>query len=121
MEVLFALAILVPVCFSMIGINLYIARAADSARLTTTALEDVHTVIERIRDTSRNSLNQVVATFPNGQAVASAASMPAQNNEQITVNYAGTGADPLVVTVRATWTDGGRNMIRDIVTQVTQR
>lgn len=122
MEVLFALAILIPVCFSIIGINYYSARAADSARLTTTAIHDAHTVIERLRVESQDGLAQVVATYPNGQPVpAGIAAMSAESGEQIIVNYADPGADPLDVTVTVTWTDAGRNMRKDLVTQITQR
>ena len=117
-EVLFAIAILVPVCFAVIGINFYMTRAADSARMTITALQDAHTVIERIRDASRQGLNRVTTNFPDGQAVPGFANL---TNEQIVVDYANPAADPLATTVTATWTDGGRNMRRDLSTQITQR
>ena len=118
LEVLFAIAILLPVFFAILGVNFYMARATDSARMTTTAIQDAHTVIERMRDASRQELNQVTTNFPDGQTLVGFTNL---TNEQIVVDYANPNADPLSATVTVTWTDNGRNMQRNLATQITQR
>ncbi len=117
-EILFSLAVIIPVLLGIIGITTYSLRIADTARTTTTAVQDAHTVIERIRNTSTNGLNQVVATYPTGQAVAGFNNL---TNEQIVVTYPNAAADPLAITVTVTWSDQNRNMSRSLWTQVTRR
>ncbi len=53
-EILFALAIVIPVLLGIIGVTSYSLRIGETARMTTTAVQDAHTVIERIRNTSKN-------------------------------------------------------------------
>ncbi|MBI4372854.1 MAG: hypothetical protein HY585_03920, partial [Candidatus Omnitrophica bacterium] len=118
--VLFALGIIVPAIFAVIGINYYMIHASENARQATTALQDAHSVIEGIRNSSKQGLSQVLADYPDGQAVGGFANL---TNERIEVDYAEVTDDPLVVTVTVTWTDPGGGDIRRRVleTQVTQR
>ena len=118
MEVVLALAILIPAVFAIIGANHYMIRMSESSRRITTALQDAHTLIERIRNTSEQGLNQVTAAYPSGGAVAGFLNLP---GEQITVTYPSASADPLAITVMVNWTDQGRAMSRSLSTQVTQR
>ena len=83
-ELMFALAILVPVTLAIISANVYALRVSETARGVTVAMQDAHTIIERVRNTSKQGLAQVVATFPSGQVVANAATLP---GEQVTVTY----------------------------------
>ncbi len=117
-EILFAVAIVIPVLLGIIGVTVYSLRVTDSARMITTAVQDAHTVIERIRNISGNGLSQVTATYPSGQAVAGFNNLTA---EQIVVTYPNAAADPLAVTVTVTWSDQNRNMSRSLWTQVTRR
>ncbi|MBI4395079.1 MAG: type II secretion system protein [Candidatus Omnitrophica bacterium] len=122
LEMLFALGIIIPAIFAVIGINYYMIHASENARQATTALQDAHSVIEGIRNSSAQGLSRVIANYPNGQAVAAFTGLNL-TNERITVSYANVNADPLVVTVTVTWTDPGGGDIRTRVleTQVTQR
>lgn len=117
-ELLFAICVMIPVLFGIISVTYYTLRAGETSRKVMTALQDAHTVIEQIRRESDQSLNQVVATFPNGLAVSGFNTL---TNEQIVVSYADPNADPLAVTVTVNWTDQGRAMTRVLSTQVTNR
>ena len=118
LELAFALAILAPILLAVIGVNLYALRAGESSRQITTAMQDAHTIIEQIRDTSEQGLNQVLTEFPDTQAVSGFSNL---TNEQATVNYNDVNADPLVTTVTVQWTDRGRSINRALTTQITQR
>lgn len=118
LEVLFVMAIMIPALLSIIGVNLYAIRAGESARGITKAVQDAHTIIERIRDKSKQGLSQVVATYLSGQAVGGFTNL---TNERVVVSYPNSNADPLTITVTVSWLDRGRTMARALTTQVTQR
>ncbi len=118
LELLFVMAIMIPALLGIIGVNLFAIRAGESARQITKAIQDANTTIERIRDTSKQSLAQVTSTYPNGQTVSGFSNL---TSEQVVVTYANTSADPLAVTVTVTWSDRGRTMSRALTTQVTKR
>ncbi len=117
-ELMIALAIIVPVLLGAIGLNVYVFRISERSRRVVVALEDAHTVIERIRNTSETSLAQVATTYPSGQAVAGFNNLP---SEQVTVTYPNAAADPLVMTVTVNWSDRQGTMTRALATQVTHR
>ena len=129
LELVFAMAIMIPLLLGIIGVNVYALHAGETSRSITTATQHAHTVIEQIRNKSRQGLSQAVAAYPNNQAFTSSALATAlsiqQSNlltgEQITVSYVDTNADPLAVTANVSWTDLGRNMQRSFKTWVTQR
>lgn len=119
-EVLMALLVVIPVILGTIGVNIYTYRTSETSRNTMTAVQDANTVVERIRNVaSGQGLNQVVATYPSGQAVSGFANL---TNEQVVVTYPSSTADPLAITITVTWQDPqGRAMSRALVTQVTRR
>jgi type II secretory pathway pseudopilin PulG len=118
-EILVAIAIVIPVLMGMIGVNLYTFRAGETSRSVMTAMQDGHTVIESIRNVANNQgLAAVTANFPSGQAVAGFANLTSQ---QVIVTYPNAAQDPLQITVTVTWDDRGRAMSRSLVTQVTRR
>lgn len=117
-ELMFSICITIPVLFGIIGVTYYTLRAGETSRNVMKALQDAHTVIERIRNVSNTSLSQVVTTFPNGQAVSGFSNL---TSEQVVVSYANTAADPLAVTVTVNWTDQGRTLTRALTTEVTHR
>ncbi|MBI4549473.1 MAG: prepilin-type N-terminal cleavage/methylation domain-containing protein [Candidatus Omnitrophica bacterium] len=118
-ELLVAIAIVIPVLMGMIGVNLYTFRVGETSRSVMTAMQDGHSVIESIRNVANNQgLNAVAANFPSGQAVAGFANL---TNEQIIVTYPNAAQDPLQITVTVTWLDRQRAMSRSLVTQVTRR
>jgi len=82
------------------------------------AIQDAHTVIERIRNLSQTSLAQVTSTYPSGQTVSGFSNLP---SEQVTVTYPNSNADPLAITVSTSWTDRQGSMTRSLATQVTHR
>lgn len=118
-EILVALLIIIPVLLGLIGVNIYTFRAAESSKMIITAIQDAHTVIERIRYVATNQgLAQVVLNYPSGQAVAGFTNL---DNEQIVVTYPNALADPLAITVSVNWRDHSRSMTRSLLTQVTRR
>ncbi len=117
-ELLLALMVTVPALLTLMGLIAYNTRVAETSRGIMAAMQDAHTVIERMRDVSEQGLDQVTTTYPDGEAVAGFASLP---NEQIIVDYTDTGVDPLAVTVTVTWRDRNRLMTRALTTQITQR
>lgn len=117
-ELILAVAIILPVLLGAIGLNVYVFRATETSRRTMVALQDAHTVVERIRNTSETSLSAVTSAYPDSQAVTGFSNLP---SEQITVDYANINADPLDLIVTVSWLDRGRTMVRNLSTQVTKR
>src|SRR3989338_8574101 len=101
-ELMIALCIVLPVLLGAIGLNVYIFRLAETSRRSTVAIQDAHTVIEQIRNTSKTNLAQVVTNYPNGQAAAGFNNLP---SEQVIVTYPNASADPLAITVTVNWSD----------------
>lgn len=117
-ELIIAISIVVPVLLGAIGLNVYVFRMNETSRRAVVALQDAHTVIERIRNTSETSLAQVTSIYPSGQAVSGFSNLP---SEQVTVTYPNASADPLAITVTVSWTDRQGPMTRSLATQVTHR
>ena len=117
-ELIIDTAIILPVLLSAIGLNFYVFRNSETSRQTMIAIQDAHTVIERIRNRSETSLASVTGNYPNNQTVSGFSNLP---SEQITVSYVNTSADPLDVSVTASWSNRGRTMSRTLNTQVTKR
>ncbi len=117
-ELIISLAIIVPVLLGAIGLNVYVFRMNETSRRAVVALQDAHTVIERIRNLSETSLAQVTSTYPSGQTVSGFSNLP---SEQVTVTYPNASTDPLVITVTASWVDRQGAMNRSLATQVTHR
>lgn len=117
-ELMFALAILIPVALIAVNVNSLMAGRVRTARLITIALHDANTVMERIRDTSDLGLSQIVSSYPSGQAVSGFANLP---NEAVVVQYPDPNANPLAITVSVEWTDSGRLMRRVLTSYVTTR
>lgn len=117
-ELMIALAIVLPVLLGSVGLNVYVFRAAETSRRGIVALQDAHTMIERIRNTSENGLSQVTSTYPSGSTVSGFSNLP---SEQVTVTYPNANADPLAITVTVTWADRQGTMTRTLATQVTRR
>lgn len=117
-ELIIALSVIVPVLLGSIGLNVYVFRMTETSRRAMVAVQDAHTVIERIRNVSKTSLVQVVSTYPSGQTVSGFSNLP---SEQVTVTYPNASADPLAITVTVNWTDRQGTMTRSLATQVTHR
>lgn len=117
-ELIIALSIIVPVLLGTIGLNVYVFSINETSRRAMIAVQDAHTVIERIRNVSKTSLAQVVTTYPNGKAVSGFSNLP---SEQVIVTYPNANADPLVITVTVDWADRQGAMTRSLATQVTRR
>ncbi len=117
-ELIISLSIIVPVLLGVIGLNVYVFRMNETSRRAVVAVQDAHTVIERIRNASETSLAQVTTTYPSGQAVGGFSNLP---SEQVTVAYPNASADPLAITVTVSWQDRQGTMTRSLTTQVTQR
>ena len=117
-EVMIAFAIFIPVFLAVILVNIHTIRSTSSSQMVVTALQDAHTVIERIRNVSDQGVPQVVVSFPNGAAIPGFQNLV---GEQVVVTYPNANSDPLDITVTVTWQDRARAMTRSLRTQVTDR
>ena len=113
-----AMLVFTTVFLSVVVVNMNALRTSDTSHMVVTALQDAHTTIEQIRNTSTQGLAQVTATFPNGAAVQGFFNLV---GELVVVTYPNPKVDPLNITVTVTWQDRGRAMTRSLNTQVTQR
>jgi prepilin-type N-terminal cleavage/methylation domain-containing protein len=85
-----------------IGTNIALQRSSEERHERTVAIQDASRTIEQMRNAAQNGTfpGNVVATFPNNGIVAGFNSLL---NEQVTVSYADTAANPLDATVTVAW------------------
>ncbi len=108
-EILIAALVFSVALAALLGCLAAIIDLIDIARDATVATSDLSTVAERIRATGFDS---ITTNFPDGD-VDGPASNPYQNitggytlnNEQITVTYTNSSADPLEICIAGTWRD----------------
>ncbi len=124
---------LLEVTFAMASLAIVMAGAAQGLvtyhehmelqRQRTTAMESCRTVISQmrtIRDANINDFpNAILAVFPDETAVAG---FGALTNQQVTVDYADPGANPLAANVICTWSDlRGRPVTFTMTSLITDR
>ena len=100
--------------------NVNIQKVSDAGYERVVATQDAHRVLELIRNASAsgNFPGNVTAVYPNGGIVRGFNNL---NSEQIAVTYANPLANPLDITVTASWREGGRRsasvQLRTLMTQ----
>jgi prepilin-type N-terminal cleavage/methylation domain-containing protein len=120
-ELLIALVVITLTLAGYIGANIMLQRNAEEMHERTIAIQDANRTIERMRSDSRTGTfpGNVTAKYPDTGIVAGFTDLV---NEQVTVSYADTAANPLDVTVRVTWlTYARRQGFESVRTYITQR
>lgn len=131
-ELMIALVVITLVIGGYIGANIMAQRNAEEMHERTIALQDANRAIEQMRDASRVDpyLDNVTATFPDGGTLPKVASGSLTDgevfnslpDEEVTVSYASTTANPLDATVTVTWLSyTGRAGSEAVRTYITQR
>ena len=119
-EVMITMVVVILALGGYVWANVNVQQASDGRYERSVALQDASRVIEQVRLSAVNGQfpGNVVAAFPNNGQVAGFNNL---TNEQITVSYANTAADPLDVTIAVAWQEAGRRptnvSIRSLVTQ----
>ena len=96
---------------------------AETAYEKKVAAQDGHRLLEQIRLTAKSGTfpSNVTTAFPAG-STSGYTSMSAAASETMTVAYASSTADPLVVTVTVNWTGyNRRTSTQTLRTMITQR
>ena len=120
LEVLFGLFIVGLGLMGLLLANVNIQKVSDAGYERVVATQDAHRVLELIRNASAsgNFPGNVTAVYPNGGIVRGFNNL---NSEQIAVTYANPLANPLDITVTASWREGGRRsasvQLRTLMTQ----
>lgn len=120
-ELMIALLVATLVIVGYIGTNIVIQRHAEEIHERTIATQDANRTIEQMRNMSRNGTfpANVVNSFPDDTAVTGFNNL---TDEEVTVSYVSTTADPLDVTVTVTWLSyTQRQSTVTIRTYITQR
>jgi len=120
-ELMIALFVAALAIVGYIGGNIAIQRHAEELHERTVALQDANQVAERMRSAARtgNFPANLVAAFPDNGAIAGFNNL---TNEQVTVSYVNTTADPLDVTVSVNWQSYARRQsTASLRTYITQR
>lgn len=120
-EIMIALFVASLAIVAYVGTNIIVHRSTEEMHERTIAIQNANQVIERMRNTTRTVSfpSGLVAAFPDGGAVAGFNNLA---NEQVTVSYDSTTANPLNVTVTVGWLSyGGRQSTKTVQTYITQR
>ena len=120
-ELLITMGVVVFALLGLMTTNAAIQQNSEVAFERSMAVQDANQVLEQIRDSSATGTfpQNVTTAFPNGGAVGGFASL---TNQNVTVSYADTAANPLDVTVTVNWqSNGQRNATTSLRTLVTQR
>lgn len=120
-ELMIALLVLTLAIVGYVGANVIAQRNSGEMHERTVAIQDANRVIEQMRDTSRTGTfpGNVVSLYPQAGVVAGINNL---TNEQITVTYANTTANPLDATITVTWLSYTRRQNTETVrTYITQR
>jgi type IV pilus assembly protein PilV len=120
-EIMIAMVVAALALVGYVGGNMAVQQAARGQFERSVAMQDANQVIEQIRNAAVNGTfpGNVTAAFPNNGQVGGFTGL---SNEQVTVTYTNTTADPLDVTVTVAWQENGvRNVTQSLRTLVTQR
>lgn len=120
-ELMVALVVASVAIGGYVAANILAQRNAEDMFERTVALQDANRVIEQLRSTSRSGAfpENVIARYPHNNSINGINHLA---NEQITVTYASTTANPLAVTVTVTWFSyTGRTNSEAVQTYITQR
>lgn len=120
-EVMTALAIASITILMVLMSNTTLQKANDASYERSVAAQDANQVIERIRETAMYGEfpSNVLSEYPNNSTVANFSSL---TNQQVTVSYADTSADPLSLTVTVSWDENGlRQVSKSVRALITQR
>ena len=121
LEVLFGLFIVGLGLMGLLLANVNVQKVSDTGYERVVATQDAHRVLELMRNASAtgNFPGNVTTTYPNSGIVAGFNNL---NSEQVAVTYANPLANPLDITVTASWREGGRrNTSIQLRTLMTQR
>jgi len=120
-ELMIALAVISIVIVGFIGANVVAQRNNEEMHERTTAIQDANRAIEQIRDASRAGTfpTNVTTPYPQNSQITGFNNL---TNEQVTVTYASTTANPLDVTVTVAWLSYAQRQSTELVrTYITQR
>ena len=121
LELLVAVAVIAIGLSAALLVNTYARQNGELMNERMVALQDAHRVTELMRNASSTGSfpTNVVTAFPNTAAVGGYNNL---TNEQVTVRYASTTADPLDITVTVGWRQRGvRNATTQLRTLMTKR
>lgn len=108
-ELLITVVVVILALVGYVQANSAIGQSGNVAFERSVALQDANRVAEQMRLASRtgNFPANVVASFPQNGAVGGFNNL---TNQQVTVNYADTTADPLDATILVSWQENGRRL-----------
>lgn len=120
-ELMIALVVVSVVIVGFVGANIMAQRNNEEMHERTIAIQDANRAIEQMRNVSRTGTfpGNVVTAYPDNSTLTEFDNL---KDEVLTVSYANVAANPLDVTVTATWSSyPQRNNEEVIRTYVTQR
>lgn len=121
LELMIAVVVIGLGLLGMLLANTYIQTTSEAAHERMTATQDAHQVIELMRNVSAtgNFPGNVTGAYPNGGTVSGFTNL---SGEAVTVAYTDPTADPLDITVTASWLElGRRNVSTQLRTLMTKR
>ena len=104
-ELMVAVAVLASAVVSLVGAYIVFFSLSETSRTRQVAMADAQSVFERVRNVDPFTNANVLAQFPNGQAVPGYANL---TGEQVVVTYPDAAAVPLEVRIQVNWTARGR-------------
>lgn len=124
-ELMVTVTVVVIALVGFVAANMAIQARSETVFERSVAIQDAHRVLEQMRDAANRAASEQfqgdVINAANA-AVTTVASLPAADNEQITVTYADQAADPLEVTVSVAWNERGtRQTATSLRTYITPR
>lgn len=120
-ELMIALLVLTLVIVGYVGANITAQRNSEEMHERTLAIQDANSAIEQMRDASKTGTfpGNVVTLYPQNSQITGFNNL---TNEQVTVNYANSTANPLDVTVTVAWLSYTQRQNTEAVqTYITQR
>ena len=120
-ELMISLFVVTLVLGGYIGANIMAQRNSEEMHERTLAIQDANRAIEQMRNVSRAGTfpDNVVTAYPNNSTPTGFTSLPQEN---ITITYASTTANPLDITITVAWFSYARRQVSETIrTYITQR
>lgn len=101
-EVMIAAAVMTISLFGLLSVSTLMAQHAQENFERSVAVQDAHTVIERMRNAAQSGSfpSNVISSYPNNGTVTGFSNL---TNETVTVSYVNTAVSPLDATVTVSW------------------